>query len=105
MTSLAAGPFPFEAVRDALGLVRLAYAARSDDQRARLEAVGRELRLALQLAKAGDGTLGHRAAVERVQRVVMELDDLLGDDESGTKLAGIAKARILGEPVAAQKAG
>jgi hypothetical protein len=68
--------------------VRLAYAALPDDQRARLEAVGRELRLALQLAKAGEGTLGHRAAVGRVAGAERELDDLLGEEASGKKLAG-----------------
>jgi hypothetical protein len=96
-------PFPFDAVRDALGLVRLAYAARPSDQRERLEAVGRELRLALKLASAGEGTLGHRAAIDRVKCAARGLDDLFGDD-SGKTLARVAKTRIL-EPAETQKAG
>jgi len=105
MGPLAVRPFPFEAVRDALGLVRLAYAARPEDRRDRLEAVERDLRAPLDLARAGEGSLGHRAAIERLERAARELDDLLGDEDCGRKLAGVAKARIMSAPAPQQKAG
>jgi hypothetical protein len=56
------------------------------------------------LAKAGEGTLGGRAAVARVAEVINQLDDLLGDEDTGMKLARIAKTRIL-ETVEKHKAG
>lgn len=72
--------FPFEAVRDLLGIVRALYvAARRDGPKsrraARIERVGRELRRALDMALEG-GALTD-AAWERAEKVVRELGELV----------------------------
>jgi hypothetical protein len=91
-------PFPFEAVRDALGLARLLYLAVEESQREQLAGVGRDLRLSLEQARAGEGTLGHRAALDRVERATKSLVEVLGEAPIA-RLAVIARARVCGEEV------
>lgn len=76
-------PFPYEAVRDLLGLVRTLHrAARASRAPAleleRLEAVGRELRTALELATTSEpGTVGMRAAWTRAEDASRKLGTLV----------------------------
>jgi hypothetical protein len=76
-------PFPFEAVRDLLGILRALYAAdkaRGAGER-HLMAVGdiaRELRRSVDLALEYEpGTLGHAAAWDRAERATHRLADLV----------------------------
>ncbi len=75
--------FPFEAVRDLLGIVRAMYAAdrrRPGDSR-RLEAlrhIGSELRQGMDLALEHEpGSLGHAAAWQRAERATRLLGELV----------------------------
>ena len=93
--------FPEHEIRDALGLVRLLYLARTarggappgDDP---LVTIGRELRAALAYAREPEGSPGYRAGVERATRA---LDKLAGavtlrDDLGDAARAG--EARVTG---------
>jgi hypothetical protein len=96
-------PFPAEALRDALGLVRLLYAARrvvgeapaGDDP---LIAIGRDLRGALSFAHCEEGSLGYRAAMERGTRALGRLAEEARAGEGAAVLAVVARARVVGEP-------
>lgn len=76
-------PFPFQAVRDLLGILRAMYAATRADGRSpqRLEAIrrlGHELRAATELALEHQaGSLGHAAAWQRAERAAQRLGDLV----------------------------
>jgi hypothetical protein len=103
-------PFPAEALRDALGLVRLLYAARrlggtpvppggappADDP---LVAIGRDLRAALSFANCEEGSLGYRAAMERGSRALSRLAEEARAGEGAAVLAVVARARVVGEAV------
>ncbi|MFO0571783.1 MAG: hypothetical protein U0263_39530 [Polyangiaceae bacterium] len=83
MLSPRSEPFPFEAVRDLLGILRALYAARRREGASRrrlreLGGLGRQLRAAVDLALEHEpGTLGHAAAWERAERAVAELGALV----------------------------
>jgi hypothetical protein len=68
MLSRRDDPFPFEAVRDLLGIVRAMYVAArarraSRAELAKIAAIGRELSEAIELAVSSrEGTVGSRAA-------------------------------------------
>jgi hypothetical protein len=72
-----------ETIRDALGLVRLLYAtrqgARAEDL-ADLAAVGKELRVALDLSKYEEGSLGAKACMDRADRALDMLEKLVAGD-------------------------
>lgn len=76
-------PFPYEAVRDLLGILRALYlAAKASDAGARrlatIRAVGRELRASMDLALESDpGTLGHAAAWRRAEQATERLGELV----------------------------
>ena len=78
-----ADPFPFEAVRDLLGILRALYAAAQAEggSAARLAAirrVGGELRAATDLALEHEpGTLGHGAAWRRAERATRMLAEIV----------------------------
>ena len=82
MRAPRADPFPFEAVRDLLGILRAMYAAdkaagAGARRLAAVEEVARELRRAVDLAlEYGPGTLGHAAAWERAETATSRLVDL-----------------------------
>jgi len=84
-------------IRDALGLVRLLYAARRaqdptpDPTSDPLVAIGRELHAALDLAHHEVGSLGHRAAGDRASRALGRLaaEVTMGDD-----LAHVARVAL-----------
>jgi hypothetical protein len=75
--------FPFEAVRDLLGIVRAMYAAYEKQSGAaqRLDAlrrIGCELRQATELALEHEvGSLGHAAAWQRAERATRRLGELV----------------------------
>jgi hypothetical protein len=76
-------PFPFEAVRDLLGVVRTLYATwqgrDSKVTRCReLRRIGESLRAALKLAAAHEpGTLGHAAAWKRADEATLALGNVV----------------------------
>jgi hypothetical protein len=75
--------FPFEAVRDLLGILRALYAAdRARGAHARrlghIRAVAVELRRAMELALEHEvGTAGHRVATRRAEGATRKLADLV----------------------------
>ena len=79
--SLRYDTFPFEAVRDLLGILRAMYAAAAHDgagavELDRLRGLGAELRAAIDLAIEHEpGTLGFTAAWERAERAVRGVVD------------------------------
>ena len=76
-------PFPFEAVRDLLGILRAMYAAAKLQGAGRrrllaIRLVGKELGAAVDLALEHEpGTLGHAAAWQRAERATSRLADLV----------------------------
>lgn len=99
-------PPSVEAIRDALGYVRILYAARKTrestlpDVSDPLVNIGRELAAALTLAGYEEGTLGHRAALERAGRALAQLGDEVTLSDSPNRAAKVARARVLGEKFA-----
>jgi hypothetical protein len=91
------------AIRDALGLVRLLYAGRRTREATLppgsdpLVTIGRELRAALELAHFEEGSLGHRAALDRASRALKRLADEVTMGDSASRLARVAQARVTGE--------
>lgn len=83
MLTLRADPFPFEQVRDLLGIVRAMYAAakaRGAGERhlLTLRHIGTELRCAVDLALEHEPkTMGHAAAWQRAERATRGLGDLV----------------------------
>jgi len=83
MIALRSDPFPFEAVRDLLGILRSMYAAArgrgaGERQLAAIRRVGDELRTAVDLALEHEpGTLGHAAAWQRAEHATSELGTLV----------------------------
>lgn len=80
--TLRDNPFPFEAVRDLLGVVRAMYAWARGAGRVRdaekLVGIGRMLREALALAvQHQPGTLGHGAAWQKADSAVERLGQLV----------------------------
>jgi hypothetical protein len=92
-----------EAIRDALGVARLLYAGRRTreatlpDASDPLVAIGRELQAALSLAHLEEGTLGHRAAVDRASRALRQLAEELTMADNVGRLVRVAEARVRGE--------
>lgn len=97
MLTLRQDAFPFEAVRDLIGILRALYSAeRGRGDRARrvreIARVGRELRAAVELAlEHPPGTLGHAAAWARAERATRALADLV---DSTTPLSPTLAAAV-----------
>ncbi len=62
-----------------------------------LVAIGRELRAALKMARFEEGSLGHRAALDRASRALKRLADEVTMGDSASRLARVARARVSGE--------
>ena len=83
MLKLRPDPFPFEAVRDLLGILRAMYgAARASGagqrRSAAIRRIGLELRAATDLALEHEPhTLGHAAAWDRAERATREIAALI----------------------------
>jgi hypothetical protein len=93
-------PFPFEAVRDLLGILRALYAAekRKPDVEGRLleiERIALELRAAKDLAmEVDEGTLGHNAAWTRAEKATARLCDLIDRRMPAESLIRAAAGRV-----------
>ena len=99
---LARDPFPFEAVRDLLGVVRSIYAAAKSANAAPLElsriaAIGTDLSEATSLASGTrPGTLGHAAAWRRAEEATRRVGDLVDSLTPAEPLVAAARERVAG---------
>jgi hypothetical protein len=102
-------PFPFEAVRDLLGVVRAMYAAAKTagggrSELARIARVGTDLAGALDLAaETRPGTLGHAAAWRRAEEATRRVGDLVDALTPAEPLVVAARARVSGARTALRK--
>ena len=100
MLSIRHDPFPFEAVRDLLGLVRAVYAARVAEGAgavtlAKVATTGLDLALALDLADHHvTGTLGHAAAWKRAERAATAAADLVALTDGAEPIVLAAMNRV-----------
>ena len=62
-----------------------------------LVAIGCELHAALELARFEEGSLGHRAALNRGSRALTRLVSEVNMGDSAARLARVARARVAGE--------
>lgn len=104
--TLRPSPSLADSIRDALGYVRLLYAARKTREATLttgtdpLVSIGRELADALDLAGHEEGSLGHRAAKEKAARALAQLDAEVTMGDTASRMAKVAKARVSGEKFA-----
>lgn len=102
-------PFPFEAVRDLLGILRALYAAAQAESAGRprlaaIRAIGRELRAATDLALEHEpGTLGHAAAWRRAERATERLGALVDCTTPLEPTLEAAARRVLGRSGSASR--
>lgn len=95
-------PFPFDAVRDLLGVVRAIYAAAKDGgaphhELSRIAKVGRELSRALDLAGATQqGASGHATAWRITDQVLLQVNDLVDPLTPGAPILVAARSRVAG---------
>lgn len=95
-------PFPLEAIRDLLGVVRAIYAAAKQSGASRTELVkiakvGKDLADALDLAvSTRDGTMGRRAAWERAEQATRRVGDLVDALTPAEPLVLAARGRVTG---------
>jgi hypothetical protein len=102
-------PFPAEAVRDLIGIVRALYlvakqsgAGRSDLMR--IERVGRDLATALLLARRSPpGTIGQSAAWKRAEEAALRAGDLVNALTPAEPLLQAARARVAGGAASRRK--
>jgi hypothetical protein len=103
-------PFPAEAVRDLIGIVRSMYVAAKASgagrvELARIERVGRDLSASLELAQASKpGTLGYGAAWKRAEDAALRAGDLVDALTPAEPLLKAARGRIAGAPALRKKA-
>ncbi len=104
-------PFPFEAVRDLLGILRAMYGAAKvrgagERQLRALMRVGTELRRAVDLALEHEPkTMGHAAAWERAERATHALGDLVDCTTPLEPTLDAAVRRIRPQPSTASERG
>lgn len=102
MLSRRGDPFPFEAVRDLLGVVRAIYGAAksagaSRTELGRIARVGADLSRALELAAdTRSGTIGHDAAFRRAEAATLRVGDLVDALTPAEPLVVAARARVSG---------
>lgn len=95
-------PFPFEAVRDLLGVVRALYGAAKlrgagRAELARIARVGRELSEAIDLAVSTKrGSVGHRAAWKRAEDATRAVGDLVDAMTPAEPILIAARGRVVG---------
>jgi hypothetical protein len=98
-------PFPFDAVRDLLGILRALYAATrasggGERRLAAIRRVGLELRAAVHLAREAEPrTLAHSAAWERAERATQQLADLVDCTTPIEPTLSAAAQRIRARPL------
>jgi hypothetical protein len=97
--------FPFEAVRDLLGVVRAMYAAAKSAGAGRAELtriakIGGELSQAIDLAAdTRPGTIGHAAAWRRAEEATRRVADLVDSLTPAEPMVSAARARVSGTRV------
>ncbi len=102
-------PFPLEAVRDLLGVVRSIYAAAKQRgapraELLRISRIGRELGDAIDLAvSTRPGTVGHRAAWQHAEEATRRVGDLVDALTPAEPLIVAARGRVSGARVALKK--
>jgi hypothetical protein len=95
-------PFPFEAVRDLLGVVRAIYGAakasgKGRGELERIARIGADLHEALELAASTQiGTVGHRAAVERADDATKRVGDLVDVMTPAEPIVVASRGRVTG---------
>ena len=92
-------PFPFEAVRDLLGVCRALAAAEPASavtRRRRLASAEKALLEALDLAQAGHGTVGHRAAWKKADDAAEAIGGLVSVHHGAEPIVRAAMARVSG---------
>jgi len=100
MTSRHDDPFPIEAVRDLLGVVRAMYAAAKSagagrNELARIARVGSELGKALELAaQTRPGSIGHATAWKRAEDATRRVGDLVDGVTPAEPIIVAARARV-----------
>lgn len=100
MLSIRRDPFPLEAARDLLGIVRALYAAArtrgaSPAELRAIAAVGDDLRQALALASAHPpGTLGFSSAWARAERAANRVGELVDGLTPAAPVLRAAMARV-----------
>ena len=100
MLSRRDDPFPAEAVRDLLGIVRAIYAAERERGAGppvlrRIELVGEHLAVALDLAAtSAAGTVGHRAAWARAERGARGACELVDALTPAERIVEAARGRV-----------
>jgi hypothetical protein len=81
LLTIRSDPFPFEAVRDLIGILRALYAATPPERverRRQIAAVAGQLRIATEQARKYDpGTMGFSAAWKRAEEATIRLTELL----------------------------
>ncbi|HVY49432.1 MAG TPA: hypothetical protein VHB21_26250 [Minicystis sp.] len=106
MSPATAPPFPAEAVRDLLGLVRAMYAAAKaagapSAELRRVERIGASLHKALELAATTTpGSLGHAAAWRRAEEATEAVGDLVDALTPAAPIVTAARLRVSGARVA-----
>lgn len=102
-------PFPFEAARDLLGIVRSMYAAAKDTgaspaELRKIARIGHDLGRALALAaETRPGTVGHTAAWRRAESATARVGDLVDALTPAEPLVTAARTRVTGLRVALRK--
>jgi hypothetical protein len=102
-------PFPLEAVRDLLGVVRAMYAAAKESRASRTELariaeVGRRLSDAIDLAvSTRPGTVGHRAAWQQAEDATRRVGDLVDALTPAEPLVIAARGRVTGARASLRK--
>jgi hypothetical protein len=101
--------FPFDAVRDLLGVVRAIYAAAKErgggrTELSRIARVGQELGRALDLAGAArQGAAGQEAAWRCVEGAMLEVSDLVDPLTPAAPIVRAARTRVASPRVALRK--
>lgn len=101
MLSRRDDPFPFEAVRDLLGVVRSLYMARKlegadVDELSGLAAAGKDLKEALSLASSSrPGTVGYAAAWKRAEEATARAGGLVGAAVPAQPVLRAAAGRVI----------
>jgi hypothetical protein len=102
-------PFPFDAVRDLLGVVRAIYAAAKDGgagspELVRIARVGKELSRALDLAGASrQGEAGHTAAWRITDAAMLQVGDLVDPLTPAAPIVVAARNRVTGARLALRR--
>src|SRR5262245_58286599 len=95
-------PFPFEAVRDLLGVLRALYATTPKEHREirrKIAGVAGQLRIATEMAQKHDpGTTDFSAAWKRAEEATLHLGDLVAFMARADELVRVAGERVRGRP-------